>query len=271
MVCPRKNIEGGGSIPPAIIERMVPRFLAPSIEPGCEVVTLPQEEGTHLARVLRLRAGDPIRVFDGRGHEFLARVLEAGGRRVRVKLGEAAVPAPESPLDLTIAQAVLTGDKMDNVVRDLTMLAVTALRPVVSRRAALGVASLSRSRRVDRWRRIAVASAKQCGRAVLPRIDEPLELQDWLRSDTSGLRLILVEPAGQASVRGRSHWKPGGDRPQTCVSLLVGPEGGWTAEEAAMADRAGFVPWTLGGRTLRAEAAPVVAASILQHVWGDLD
>ena len=249
---------------------MLPRFLVPSLAPGDQIVTLPPDEGKHLARVLRLHAGDPVRIFDGRGHEFVARVEKAGKTLVTVRLIEPVEPAPESPLDLTVAQSVLTGDKMDEIVRDLTMLGATAVQPIVSARAEVSLATLHRSRRVERWRRIAGASAKQCGRAVVPQVGDPLELQDWLQRDTSSLRLILVEPAGDVPAGGPGVPGAGKDRPQTSVSLLVGPEGGWTAEEATIAQRAGFMPWRLGGRTLRAETAPIVAVSVLQYLWGDL-
>jgi len=249
---------------------MLPRFLVPSLAPDDEIVTLPPDEARHLARVLRLRSGEAVRVFDGRGHEFLARVLEIGGKSVKVRLIERVEAAPESPLHLTVAQAVLTGDKMDGVVRDLTMLGATAVQPLVSARTEVSLGTVRRSGRTERWRRVAAASAKQCGRAVVPPVAEARELQDWLTEDTSGVRLILVEPAGDVRAGDLGAWSASGNRPLSSVALLVGPEGGWTREEATAAVSAGFVPWTLGGRTLRADAAPIVAVSILQFLWGDL-
>ncbi len=246
------------------------RFYVPALAEGDAVVALPADEGRHLARVLRLRAGDAVRVFDGRGHEYLARVEEAGKRQTIVRLVEAVETVSESSVSITVAQSVLTGDKMDAVVRDLTMLGVASVQPICSSRTEVGAAAIARSHRVERWRRVAVASAKQCGRAVVPSIADPLRLQDWLAADTSGVRLILVEPAGDVPA-GRSGAEcVSHDGPQRSVSLLIGPEGGWTPQEADMACRAGFVPWTLGARTLRAEAAPVVAVAILQYRWGDL-
>ncbi|MBE3072559.1 MAG: 16S rRNA (uracil(1498)-N(3))-methyltransferase, partial [Acidobacteria bacterium] len=240
---------------------MLPRFFAPGLEPDSQTIALPADEARHLSRVLRLRSGDDVRVFDGRGHEYLAQVEATGGRQATVRLIEPIVPARESPISLTLAQAVLAGDKMDAVVRDLTMLGVAVIQPVVSARSETSLALLARSHRTERWRRVAVASAKQCGRAIVPLISEPIALQDWLRGDTSGVRLILAEPEGDSPV--------GGSRPLDAVShlthgtvtLLVGPEGGWTAAEATMAQTAGFVPWTLGGRTLRAETAALIAVT----------
>jgi 16S rRNA (uracil1498-N3)-methyltransferase len=249
---------------------MLPRFLVPALAPAGSIVALPAEEGRHLVRVCRLRAGDPVHVFDGRGLEFLARVEQAGKMSVTVRLMERVELATESLIRITVAQALLSGDKMDGIIRDLTMLGIAVLQPIVAVRSAVGLAVVQRSRRIERWRRIAVASAKQCGRAVVPQIGEPLRLQDWLHADTSGIRLHLVEPAGDAPVGTRGLPGPGRDKHQISVALLVGPEGGWTAGEATLAAAAGSVPWTLGRRTLRADAAPLVAVSILQFLWGDL-
>jgi 16S rRNA (uracil1498-N3)-methyltransferase len=249
---------------------MLPRFLVSELAPAGTAVTLPVDEGRHLARVCRLTPGDPVRVFDGQGREVLARVEEVGRQLVTVRLIEPAIPAAESPVRIEVAQAALTGDKMDAIVRDLTMLGVGAVQPICSARSEIKCSTLVRSRRAERWRRVAVASAKQCGRAVLPQVGDPLELQDWLKTHTSGVRLVLVEPAGDVPAGGAGIPAPGKDRPDTSIALLVGPEGGWTAEEATLALGAGFVPWTLGTRTLRADAASLVAVSILQYLWGDL-
>jgi 16S rRNA (uracil1498-N3)-methyltransferase len=119
----------------------------------------------------------------------------------------------------------------------------------------------------ERWRRIAVASAKQCRRAVVPSIGAGRELKDWLATDGAAMRLILVEPS--ASVEGHPLSTLAGDRPAS-ASLMVGPEGGWSAAELTAAVSAGCIPVTLGRRTLRADAVPIVAIGVLQFVWGDL-
>ncbi len=249
---------------------MLPRFFAPALSAGDGTLVLPPDEARHLAKVLRLRPGDELRVFNGRGFECRAVVAQTAGHRVTVRVIEPAAAAAESPLRLTLAQGVLAGDKMDAVVRDVTALGASVVQPIVTARSETSLARLARTERVARWQRVAVASAKQCGRAVVPAVAEPLGLQEWLRRDTSSLRLILTEPAGDAvaGVPGALGGLQQGEA--RSVSLLIGPEGGWTAEEAAMAGRAGFVPWTLGGRTLRADVAPLVAAAILQFVHGDL-
>src|SRR5215212_11970177 len=165
------------------------RFFAPALDSGDETVALPREEGEHLTRVLRLAAGDTVAVFDGRGHEFLARVASAVRRDVRVQILSRVDPVAESAVALTLAQAVLKGDKMDDVVRDAVMLGVTAIQPVVTRRSEVTVGALLKSARVERWRRVALASVKQSRRAVLPEIRVPLTLENALAEPAASLRM----------------------------------------------------------------------------------
>ena len=170
----------------------VHRFFAPSLDPGDEAVDLPRDEAEHLTRVLRLGVGDTVSVFNGRGHEFLARIVSAARRDARVQLLSRVEPAPESTTPLTLVQAVLKGDKMDDVIRDAVMLGVAAIQPIVSKRTEYTVAAILRGTRMDRWRRIALASAKQSRRAVVPEIMMPLTLETWLDEPAPGERLMFV-------------------------------------------------------------------------------
>src|SRR5829696_456428 len=165
------------------------------MDAGDELVTLPREEGEHLTRVLRLGVGDTVSVFDGRGQEFLARIASAIRRDVRVQLLSRVEPAAEPPVALTLAQAVLKGDKMDEVIRDAVMLGAAAIQPIVTTRTETTVAALLNGARVDRWKRVALASAKQSGRAVLPEIRLPLTLETLLDEPATALRMMLVEPS----------------------------------------------------------------------------
>src|SRR5438309_4147715 len=243
------------------------RFFAPSMDPGDETVTLPREEAEHLTRVLRLGVGDTVSVFDGRGREFLARVASAARRDVTVQLLSRAEPAAEPAVALTLAQAVLKGDKMDEVVRDAVMLGAAAIQPVVTKRTEVTVAALMRGARVERWRRVAVASVKQSRRATVPDVRTPLTFENFLEEPAASLRLMLVEPSnGGGNPVSRLQ-----DQPiPPDASVLVGPEGGWTDEECAAALAHGVRLVTLGHRTLRANAVPIAAISVLQFLWKDL-
>jgi len=243
----------------------VHRFFAPELDPGDEIVTLPKSEAEHLTRVLRLGAGDTVHVFDGRGHEFVGKVASAARRDVRIQLLSPTQPAEESAIALTLAQAVLKGDKMDDVIRDAAMLGAMAIQPLVTKRAETTVAALRRGARLDRWRRIALSAVKQSRRAVLPDVRSPLTLEDYLGEPAAELRVMLVEPDAGAMVEPFAVLKH--MRPPSDVGLIVGPEGGWGAEEWGMAEQHGARLMTLGGRTLRADAVPVAAISILHFLW----
>jgi len=248
----------------------VHRFFAPSLDAGDETVMLPREEAEHLRRVLRLGVGDEVSVFDGRGHEWTARVVSVVRRDVRVQLVARVEPAAEAGVALTLAQAVLKGEKMDDIVRDAVMLGVAAVQPLVTSRAETTVAALAKGARLDRWRRVALASVKQSKRAILPDVRRPLTLESFLQDPPSAQTLMLVEP-GAASADGAEPLTSlqDGPTPQD-ATIFVGPEGGWTDAELAHARQAGVRLVALGRRTLRADATPIAAISVLQYIWGDL-
>ena len=242
------------------------RFFAPGADRADAVVALPDEEARHLTQVLRLGAGDAVRVFDGHGREHAAVVTEAGRAGVRVRTRNALPSPPEPGVRVTLGVALLKGRKLDTVVRDATMLGVHAVRPFVSTRTDVPPRRFGAAA-AERWARVAVASAKQCGRAFVPRIHPPVPLDRFLGDADAGLRMILVEPAASAAVSPvRS--LAAEPRPASAV-VAVGPEGGWTGTELALAARAGFRATTLGRRTLRADAVPAVALSVLHFVWQD--
>jgi 16S rRNA (uracil1498-N3)-methyltransferase len=226
------------------------------------VIALPDDEAQHLVRVLRLSVGDRIRVFNGRGDEWLATVDETGKRRVTARLTEPSRPAPEARVPIALAEAVLKGDKMDDVVRDAVRMGVTAILPLLTARTEIARAVIARSDRVARWQRIAVSSAKQCGRAVVPDVHPAARLGDVLREWPSCM--MLVEPSVAHAARA-VRAVPAMDR----VTLLVGPEGGWTPDEVAAALDGGATLVTLGPRTLRADAVPLVALTSLRVHWED--
>jgi 16S rRNA (uracil1498-N3)-methyltransferase len=231
---------------------------------------LPREEAEHLTRVLRLGAGDTVAVFDGRGHEFMARVASAVRRDVRVQIVARVEPAAESNVALTLAQAILKGEKMDDVIRDAVMLGVAAVQPIVTKRTEMTVA-LVRDTRVERWRRVALASTKQSRRAVVPDVRTPLTFETFLEDPPGALRLMLVEPAAASSAEDVESLSTLQARPAPADAVvMVGPEGGWTEPEWSAARARGVRLVTLGHRTLRADAVPIAAISVLQFVWGDL-
>jgi 16S rRNA (uracil1498-N3)-methyltransferase len=245
---------------------MLARFLAMHLDPAAASARLSAEEAHHLTHVLRLRAGDEIAVFDGAGREFRARIDRAGREGAHVTLLEEIAGAAESRVRIVLGQAMLKGDKMDAVVRDATMMGVAVIQPLVTAHAALRRRAVARDG-LTRWQRVAIASSKQCRRAHVPSIEQTRQLRGWVESQEADQRLMLVEPNANAMVT------PIGllarETPPS-AALIVGPEGGWAPEEIAAAVDAGWIALTLGGRTLRADAAAAIAIGILQYVWNDL-
>jgi 16S rRNA (uracil1498-N3)-methyltransferase len=247
------------------------RFYAPDIRQVGDEVSLPEDEAQHLTRVLRLREDAVVRVFDGRGREYEARVAHAGRDDVRIVVNiECQPPSPETRVAVTLAPAALKGDKMDDVVRDAVMIGVAAIQPVVSTRSEVSLAALTRGQRQARWQRIAVASAKQCGRAVVPPVAAPCTLDALLlgmeerRVPAPGL--MLAEPRADAEMLALRDLAV---EPPRETTLLIGPEGGWTgAELSRAAATCRFL--RLGERTLRADATPLVALAALLAHWGEL-
>src|SRR5258708_4530212 len=163
---------------------MLPRFLAESLDADAGTARLSEDEARHLAQVLRLAAGDEVAVFDGAGREFRARVDRVARDGADLKLLDEYPAAPEPAVRLTLAQAVIKGEKMDDLVRDATMMGVTAIEPLVTEHTA---AHMKEGRAPERWRRIAIASAKQCRRAVLPATVGRMPLPAWLPQDPAHL------------------------------------------------------------------------------------
>jgi 16S rRNA (uracil1498-N3)-methyltransferase len=241
------------------------RFHAPAASMAGQLVALPADEAEHLARVLRLKAGASVRVFDGRGLEYSGVLESVTKSTAMVRLRERVEPAPEPRVAITLAQAVLKGEKMDHVVRDAVMMGAAAIVPMLSQRTEVGLSTLDRANRRERWERIAVSSAKQCGRAVVPKIYEPRAFDDVLRAlgaDVPLPALMPVEPGAGSPV-------PIGSlatAAPAAATLLVGPEGGWTPAEI---DRSASLcrQVSIGGRTLRGDAMAVIAMTALYVVW----
>jgi 16S rRNA (uracil1498-N3)-methyltransferase len=242
-----------------------PRFFLPDAQHVGEQRALSDDEAHHLRHVLRLGAGAPVVVFDGRGREWRARVARVEKRGpVTVELLDESAPAPEPRVSVTLGLALLKGEQMDAVVRDATALGVAAIVPFRSAHVAVP-SKLSKAAPVERWQRVAVAAAKQCGRAVVPVIDPVASFDAVIgRGRELGACVIAVEPAlARHDDRGVGDIAP----PQSAL-VLVGPEGGWAGQEIDQARDCGAVAISLGPRRLTAELAPVVVLSALRAAWG---
>ncbi|WP_338289308.1 RsmE family RNA methyltransferase [Luteolibacter sp. LG18] len=221
-----------------------------------EEAWLAGDEAKHLSQVLRIRAGDTVTVFDGRGRRAEAVVREVARDRVGLALGETRT-LPRMQPAMVLAIAIPKGKTMDLVVQKAVELGVAAIQPLVTRRTIVQPGD----GKADKWRRVALEACKQCGTDFLPEVAEPLDFMKWLAAPPEGLRLIASLAPGAREMR---HVVRGaGEVP--VVTTLVGPEGDFTPEETAAALGVDFKPVTLGPTVLRTETAALFALSALRY------
>lgn len=221
---------------------------------------LPDEVAHHALRVLRLRYGEQVTVFDGAGEEFLAELIELDGAPA-VRLGQRVEGEREAPLRVTLVQALAVADKMDWIVQKAVELGAVAVQPVEAERCVLKLAGERAAKRVAHWCQVAVAAAEQCGRRRLCEVGEIRRFERFLATPAQGERWILAPGEGESL----SEMKP----PAGPIELLIGPEGGWSEAELAAARAAGCRPLRLGPRVLRTETAGLAALAAMMALWGD--
>jgi 16S rRNA (uracil1498-N3)-methyltransferase len=226
-------------------------------------VALTGEAANHIAKVLRLRVGDTLAMFDGSGRDFDSEITGFRRDEVSVTIGAGREIANESPADITLLQGVCRGPRMDTVIQKATELGVRCIQPVLVERSVVRLDAEQAERKQEHWRRVAISACEQCGRSRIPEVAAPLPLDAaFERMERHALRLLL-DPAGGATLRSAS----ADGRP---IALLIGPEGGFTTSEARLAADCGFQSVRLGPRILRTETAPLAALAILQFLAGDL-
>lgn len=239
-------------------------FVAGALAPETDVL-LDREAGEHLLRVLRLTPGAELALFNGDGAEYAARLDAVDGRTARVRVLARRWRERESPLAVTLVQAVVVATKMDLVIQKAVELGVSAIVPVLTERGAVRLDARRAARRQAHWEAIVRSACAQCGRNVLPAVAPPQSFAAWCGAledpAAAGLRLALA-PGGATGLR---------DLPaSTRVTALIGPEGGLSDAELAAARDAGFTPLALGPRVLRTETAGLALLAALQSRWGDL-
>jgi 16S rRNA (uracil1498-N3)-methyltransferase len=239
---------------------MIRRFYAPKENLSGEKIILSLEETRHLRDVLRLRAGEIVRVFDGCGREFSCEIETIEKKETVLKILEEAAPsAPVSNLDLTLAVALLKGEKFDLVVQKAVELGVKKLVPVTTKRTDVKLKDAEK--KVERWQKIALEAAKQSGRADLMKIEFPASFSEFIKS-ADGAKILFSEKGGESFSNLNAGQK---------ITAVIGCEGGWEDSEIEAARGAGFQIVTLKGRILRAETAAIAVAAVLQHRFGDFN
>ena len=223
---------------------------------------LPGDVSTHVARVLRARAGQMLTLFDGRGGEYDARIVEIDRRGVHVQIDMHRAIERESPLAVTLLQALARGERMDFIVQKATELGVAAIVALAGERSVVRLDAQGLARRCEHWRAVAISACEQCGRNRVPSIQAVADLASaCAQSGATRLRLLLAPEADQSLTAVA--------RQASSISLAVGPEGGFSDEELALAQHHGFQFCRLGPRVLRAETAPLAALAAIQAVAGD--
>ncbi|HYC10116.1 MAG TPA: 16S rRNA (uracil(1498)-N(3))-methyltransferase [Steroidobacteraceae bacterium] len=236
-------------------------FVAAPLESGARV-TLAGDAASHVTRVLRLRPGAPLALFNGTGGEYSGTIAAIRAGTVTVTVGEAQRIERESPLRVTLAQGVSRGERMDLVVQKATELGVSRILPVFTARSVVKLEGHKAARRLEHWRAIAIGACEQSGRNRPPEVSSPVDLEELLRAERTGTRLLL-SPAAALRVAQVA-------RPEGAVLVLIGPEGGLAEEEQQRALAAGFLGVRLGPRVLRTETAAIAALVLLQREFGDL-
>jgi 16S rRNA (uracil1498-N3)-methyltransferase len=236
----------------------------PRIEKG--MLKVEGEEVKHIRKVLRLKGGDEITVFDGLGKEFEGTLVEEGLSSVVIRIENVYSSKRDSPLEMTLAQSLLKGQKMDYLIQKATELGVKEIIPFLSSRSVPLLEKSGRLKRHRRWERIAIEASKQCGRGVVPKIGSLQDYSEMLQKGSpNALRLILWEREG---IKLKELFEKSEKRKK--IFFVIGPEGGFSQEEVDEAKGAGFIPITLGGRILRAETASLCFLGILQYEQGDM-
>jgi 16S rRNA (uracil1498-N3)-methyltransferase len=227
--------------------------------PGAQLALAP-EAAQHVAKALRLKAGDSIVVFDGRGGEYDAAITRIDKHRVDVKVGAWRDAEAESPLAVGLVQGLPESDKMDWIIQKAVELGVAWIQPIICDRSVVRLSAERAAKREAHWRRVAVAACEQSGRNHVPEVRATLAFQGWIAMPAEATRWVLTPGAPPLA---------GEARPAGALELVVGPEGGLSERESDLVLSRGSIPVSLGPRVLRTETAPLAALAAINALWGD--
>lgn len=238
----------------------MPRFYLPTALAPHTTLNLPDNIIRHI-HVLRLNAGDSITLFNGTGNDFAATLQTIGKRHAECHIHAQRQPENESPLAITLVQAISSGERMDFTLQKSVELGVRAIQPIISERCVVRLSGERADKRVQRWQDIVIAACEQSGRSIVPTVQPIVSFSDYLRQMPPELHLMM-------SLRRATTLRDITPAPQT-LRLMIGPEGDWTPAEEQAALAAGVQTITLGKRVLRTETAAMAAMAAMQVLWGD--
>ncbi len=218
----------------------------------------------HASRALRMKVGDSAVLFNGDGNDYLCELTYMSKSEVSAKVKSVSANTCESPLNITLIQAISSGDRMDFTIQKAVELGVTAIQPISSQRSVVKLSGERAEKRREHWQNVVISACEQCGRAFVPEVRPATSLAQWLgQFETAPLRIIL-SPGAPQSLNELS-------KPEGTIQLLIGAEGGLTEDEISLATTHQFTPIRLGNRILRTETAALTAISSLQTRWGDFN
>ena len=240
----------------------VPRIYQPQPLAVNQQLNLDEDGAAHIGKVLRMGSGEQISLFNGDGNDYLAEIVDAGKKSVTVKVLSCEANPSESPLNLHLGQVISRGDRMEFTIQKSVELGVNTITPLFSDRCGVKLNGERLEKKIQQWQKIVISACEQSGRSQVPIVRPAMELQQWCSEPTSALKLNLHPRA--------AHGINGLDLSHTRVRLLIGPEGGLSAEEIAMTETYQFTDVLLGPRVLRTETASLTAITALQLRFGDL-
>lgn len=239
-----------------------PRFFSDVPLTSNSAITLPPTAANHAIKVLRLQVGDTLRLFNGDGHDYSAEIVDIRKNAVIVNTGQATQINNEPALKITLAQGISAGDRMDFTIQKSVELGIHAIQPISCQRSVVKLAGERADKRREHWQNVAISACEQSGRAFLPEVGPALSLAKWLASAPPFATRITLDPLASMRLQDLPI-------PQGPVCLLIGPEGGLTGEEIAMAASQGFTGVRLGPRILRTETAALATLAAIHTLWGD--
>lgn len=241
----------------------IPRIYHPEPLNGQTLCRLSEDGANHVGRVLRMKSGDEIILFDGSNHIFHAKLTDVGKKQVEAQIFQQTFDDRESNLPIHLGQVISRGERMEFTIQKSVELGVNIITPLWSERCGVKLGEERQDKKIQQWQKIAIAACEQCGRNVVPEIRPIMKLEEWCAEQDNMLKLNL-HPRAQYSIRALPNM------PSEGVRLLIGPEGGLSAEEIAMTEQYQFTEIQLGKRVLRTETAALATISALQAVFGDL-
>lgn len=239
------------------------RLHIPGTYSARSTLEIDSDKAHYLTRVLRLRVGDNLLVFDGEGSEFTATIRDMSKSGATLRIEEETVSETETALRVHLVQGISRGERMDFVVQKATELGVKRITPVLTEYGVVKLDAMRAEKRRHHWQKVAASACEQSGRVRLPLIDTPLPLKSWFGNKPGQVDAELVLKPGAMTPLTRI------DTPETKVCVLIGPEGGFSDIEFEDAEVAGFRSVSLGPRVLRTETAAIATLAVLQSLWGD--